>query len=279
MPGYSNTLGIRMIEDLASSGKFIFNIDDAKYAGVRLGLSDSHVLALLSALTRSDWVTRLRRGLYAIGDGPMRGAAPHPFAIATRLIAPSAISHWSALQHHGLTTQVPRAVTAITTRKVVTPSMRQPGVENAGCHGWTVDGQRYEYVSVKQSDFFGIDNAWVDQRFRVPITDRERTVLDCFITPERFGGIGEGLAILDEYLGTLDMPKLVDYALRHGKGSVIKRLGWGLDRAGAPESTLAPLKNVSVNGYRPLDPGLPRRGPCRGPWGIQENLVVIGEID
>jgi hypothetical protein len=48
-----------------------------------------------------------------------------PFAVTAALVQPCAISHWSALEHHGFTTQIPMAVQASTPRKVVTPEMRK----------------------------------------------------------------------------------------------------------------------------------------------------------
>lgn len=273
MQGYSNTLGLRLIEALIQRGQWVFHTEEAKAAGEVLGLSEDHVLSMLSALSRSGWITRLRRGLYAVGETPVGGAAQHPFVIATHLVEPSAVSHWSALQHHGLTEQIPQGVTASTPKKVVTPSMRT-GQPPPGGHAWEVGGVRYEYVSVKPSDFYGIASVWMDERFRVPVTDRERTVLDCFIAPERFGGIGEGLGIVEEHLNHLDVPLLVEYALRHDKASVVKRLGWALEKAGASEEALAPLRSFPVRGVRPLDPGLPRRGPYDRQWGIQENIAV-----
>jgi predicted transcriptional regulator of viral defense system len=272
--GYSNTLGLQLIESLTEHGNYIFNVEDAKAAAIGLDLSDDHLRSLLSALSHTGWLLRLRRGLYAIGEGPLRGAAPHPFAVATRLVEPSAISHWSALQHHGLTDQVPRSVTATTPRKVVTPSMRTPGGSAGGRHAWTVGEVRYEFVAVRPESFFGVEDVWIDQRFRVPITDRERTVLDCFAAPDRLGGIGEGLGVLEEHMGTLDLPKLAAYAERLGKVSVMKRLGWALDRAGASPGDIAPLRAVTVRGYVPLDPALPRRGPCDRTWSVQDNTGI-----
>ena len=48
----------------------------------------------------------------------------HPFAVAAALMQLSAISHGSALAHHGLTTQMPKMVQAPIPGKVVTPEMR-----------------------------------------------------------------------------------------------------------------------------------------------------------
>jgi predicted transcriptional regulator of viral defense system len=48
----------------------------------------------------------------------------------------------------------------------------------------------------------------VDKHFRVPIYDRERSLLDCFATPRHFGCLSEALGILEEHAGELDLEKL-----------------------------------------------------------------------
>lgn len=67
----------------------------------------------------------MRRGLYTTIGMESVANITHSFLIATHLVQPSAISHWSALQHHGLTEQIPQIITASTPTKVVTPSMRE----------------------------------------------------------------------------------------------------------------------------------------------------------
>jgi predicted transcriptional regulator of viral defense system len=221
------------------------------------------------------WIRRLRDGLYA-GTGTLLGDVDiHPFAIATHLVSPSAISHWSAMSHHGLTEQIPRAVTAFTPKRFMTPSMRTTAKQGSmSKQAWEVEGVRYEYVIVKPEFFFGIEEIWVDQNFKVPITDKERTMLEGFASPRLLGGMGEVLGILSEHISEFDLHKLVGYALRYGKASVIKRLGWALEQAGAPVSVSAPLAEVPISGYRVLDPTRPRTGPCDGRWMIQNNLAA-----
>jgi len=97
---------------------------------------------------------------------------------------------------------------------------------------WEIEGVRYEYVIVKPEFFFGVEEVWVDQNFKVPVTDRERTMLEGFASARMFGGLGEVLGILEEHLCEFDIDKLVGYALHYGKSSVIKRLGWALEQAG-----------------------------------------------
>ena len=177
--------GIALATAMADAGLYIFSTDDAQ----RLAAADvpaGRVPYLLKLLADAGWLIRLRRDLYA-GTGRLPGGVDvPPFAIATSLVAPSAVSHWSALAYHGLTDQVPVVVTATTTRRVVTPRMRvsatpaspaTPAVlatparrQPAGI--WRVAGIDCRYVTVVPDRYFGIEPVWLDQRFRVAITDR-----------------------------------------------------------------------------------------------------------
>src|SRR5437763_5876788 len=273
--GYLEGEGLRLLERLASEGHYVFTPSEARAASGELGIEESYVEDLLPRLAESGWITRLRRGLY-VGTGRLPGHADvHPFVVATRLVQPSAISYWSAMQHHGLTEQLPHSVTAMTPAKVITPSMRAGGKRRTGeKHAWEIGGNRYEYVTVKPGHFFGIEEVWIDRQFLVPVTDRERTVLEGFIFPRYFGGTGEVLGILEEHLNELDLAKLVGYALRYGKGAAAKRLGWALEQLEASEDVFAPLLELPMSGYRALDPRRISRGKCDSRWQIIENLTA-----
>ena len=273
MIDYGNTKGLNLLQVLAEQGLFIFTSGAAKTAAEKIGISDNYLSQLLSHLEKFGWIIRLRRGLYA-GTGTLPGGVQvHPFAVATRLVEPSAISHWSAMSHHGFTDQIPHIVTAFTPQNVVTPTMREPQEKKAGKHAWDVWGTRYEYVTVIPDHFFGIEEVWVDERFRIPITDKERTILETFVSPRLFGGIGEALATVEGHIHELDLEKLVRYSVRYGKASAIKRLGWALERLGAPSEFVDPLEKTPIKGFRLLDPTRPRRGPYDKRWMIQNNFL------
>jgi predicted transcriptional regulator of viral defense system len=275
--GYTDTQGIRFLREMASLGKFVFSVDEAKGVAARIDMAAGYVRQVLSQLVKTGWVERLRRGLYA-WSGTLPGAAPvHSFVVATQLVQPSAISHWSALSHHGFTEQVPQLVMASTPRKVVTPSMRASAQSRPeGRHLWEVGGVRYEYITVRPDYFFGIGDVWIDQMSRVPVTDPERTLLDLFAQPRLFGGLGEALAVVQEHVGDVDVRRLVSYALRYGRGAVTKRLGWALERVGVEGSLLVPLLEAPTTGYKILDPTKPHRGPCDSRWRVQNNLEQGG---
>jgi len=46
------------------------------------------------------------------------------FALGMALVEPSAVGGWAALNHHGLTEQIPRVITLTTPKRIVTPAMR-----------------------------------------------------------------------------------------------------------------------------------------------------------
>ncbi|MHB0981077.1 MAG: type IV toxin-antitoxin system AbiEi family antitoxin domain-containing protein [Thermoleophilia bacterium] len=267
---YGITAGIALATTLAEAGLYIFTTKQAMMSAPK-GIEPHRVPYLLTALTDAGWIIRLRRGLYA-GTGKLPGGAEiPPFVVATSLVSPSAVSHLSALAHHDLTDQIPRVVTATTPCRVVTPSMRSAGTGD-GRHLWHAAGLDFRYVTVIASRFgFGIQTVWLDERFRVSITDRERTLLDLFALPRMFGGLAEGLAALDRAGDEIDVERLVEYAIRYDSLAVAKRLGWSLEATGTDRSMLARLLELRVSHYSPLDPGRARRGRHDRRWMIIDN--------
>jgi len=271
---YARTQGLQLLEILVADGLLVFTAAQAHAAGHALGVPRTQVNVVVARLAGSGFVRRLRRGLYAVSDRAPGGRAPHDFAIATRLIRPSAIAGWSALSFHGLTEQVPRGVTCVTTSKVMTPSMRRGGRQATGPHRWMVDGLAITYTRVTLARYFGIDDVWVDAATRVPMTDRERTVLDLFVPPTRAMDFGAAMGVLETHLAALDVPQLVRYAVALGVAAVAKRLGWALETLGVDLDLLAPLLAVPVRAVQPLDPAREARGSVVARWKLQDNLAA-----
>src|SRR3954449_6443565 len=115
---YARSSGMHVLDALRERGKRIFTTDDARHIASALSIPPTTLQWVLFELTRSGWIRRIRRGLYSIDETERGGPSPHPFAIATALVEPSAISHWSALAFHGLTEQIPRTIIASTPRTI-----------------------------------------------------------------------------------------------------------------------------------------------------------------
>ena len=265
---------IKFLKSLAEEGLTVFSTSDARRIAEENGIPGTYLNRFLSFLVRDGCITRIKRGLFAC-LGPLSGDIQvHPFVIATNLVVPSAISHWSALNHHGLTEQVSGVVISVTPKNVVTPSMRPYGSveKNVRRHLWLVEGVRFEYKRIGREHFFGIEEVWIDQYSRIPITDRERTVLELFVSPKVFGGMGEVLGIMEEHLSSLNMEKLTGYACRYGKIALAKRLGWVLERLSVSRRLLDPLLAIPATGYHLLDPSGQNEGVFNKRWNIRVNL-------
>jgi len=271
---YSGGQGLALLEGLDERGKLVFTAADALDAGAARSLAARQTYHVLLRLEATGWIRRIRRGLYAVTGKLPGSTAPHDYAIATALYTPSALSYRTALQLHGLSEQVPQIITCTTTAKVVTPAMRsRRPKQRRRASTWEVDGLRIQIVSVRPARFFGVEEIWVDERTRVPVTDRERTVLDVFADPSRAGGFGEVLAVLESHHPELDISKLISYTLRLGVVAVAKRLGWALETFGFREAVLAPLLDLPASGLQALDPQRRRRGTVIRRWNLIDNLA------
>lgn len=268
--------GTRLLRQLFLRGNRIFTMNDAIQAATLEKIPRNQLRKILSNLAKLGRTFRLRRGIYVcIGLLPEQ-VNTHPFVISSFLIQPSAISHWSALQHHGLTEQIPQIVTASTPRKVITPSMRGKQLKPSHTkHVWEIAGIKYEYINIKQKHFFGLEKIWIDEFFHVNMTDKERTLLDLFVYPKMFGGMGEALGVLENALSAIDIQKLVQYAVLYNKKSVAKRLGWALEYFGIANEILEPLLQIPIHYYCRLDPSEAPKGECNKRWMIQNNLIKV----
>lgn len=267
---YGELAGVRLLGTLEAAGLDPFTVAQATAEGAMLGLSARHVASLLHRLSASALVTRLKKGVYAVNDPVTRLPRAHPFAIGTALVTPSAISHWSAFQHWGLTEQIPATITLSSPTRTFPPPGRTEG--RGTRRAWVVAGTRYEAIVITSRRFFGVADVWVDERNRVPIYDRERALLDAFQHFHIFGSLSVALETLETHLADFDLERLIGYAAQMQVTAIVKRLGWALERLDAPEDVLEPLRAYPTNGDAPLDPGRPSRGRHNPTWRVIENL-------
>ena len=261
-------VGIELVRLLAAEGDRIFSTDRARELAPRVGLKQAYLWESLYHLRRNGWIVSLRRGLYALSSAVPGLTPAHEFEIAMALVDPAAVSHWSALHHHGLTDQAPRRVFVLTTSGVV-PRMRGAKVKDER-PGFPVGDTTYQFVKVQPARYFGADKVWIGDA-RVTITDPERTLLDGLSMPQYCGDFAEVLHAFAVRGADLDLQRISRYALKLDAATA-KRLGWVLEHQGVDPSRLERLAELPIKGYRRLDPTGPRKGPCNARWMIQENL-------
>lgn len=267
---------LRLLQTAVEEHGPLFTLEDWQRIAAQQGLSRRQAVRAISALARAGWLEILKRGLYLVRS-PLLAEEAHPFAIATALAQPSAVSHWSALAHHGLTTQLPQMVQVSTPLKVVTPEMRHGQAQRPrGRAVWVAGGVEVEFIHVAPDRFWGHQEVWVNRWQRVTITDKERTALDVIARPDLFGGMQAALELLEGALPHLQVEPLIRYALRYGEGATVKRLGWALEHMGVATQLLEPLQRLPVKTYYRLDPQKPPSRQYNARWRIIENLTGGG---
>lgn len=261
---------MELIRLLRERGQSVFGTVDAQDIAREIGIAPSYLKIVLRELRERGWIQRIKRGTYAITAG-LSGFSldSNSFSMGMALVDPCAISGWAALNYHEFTDQIPQITELTTSKKITTPAMRGKAANPASA--WHVNKHTFEIVSIIPAHFFGYDYIWINE-VRVRIFDRERTLLDCFAMPRRFGGISEGLGIVEQCLDQFDIERLIRYAIRYGKDAVSRRVGYALEIAGADVELLRPLQEKSGKGYRLLDPTKPQQGKYAKKWGLLNNL-------
>ncbi|TAN41171.1 MAG: hypothetical protein EPN22_15660 [Nitrospirae bacterium] len=238
-----------------------FSIEEARHV---LGHSeDDPTRQFLERLQTKGWIRRIRRGRFAViplSSGEDRSPQLHEFVVAMELVSPSAIAYWSALNHHGMTEQLPRSVFVATNH----PVRRRLG---------DVLGVNYKIISLRPEKFFGTVKDWIDE-MPFMITDKEKTIIDGCDLPQYAGGVGEISKALATGWAQLDETKLRKYAAKIGNSAVAKRLGFLMETLGLGDVEKLRKAVVMAPGFSPLDPTMPRSGKYSRRWGLLVNAEI-----
>jgi len=225
--------------------------------------NDDPTPQFLERLQSKGWIRRIRRGRFAVvplSSGEDRSPQLHEFVVAMELVTPAAIAYWSALNHHGMTEQLPRTVFVATDH----PVRRQPK---------DIMGLSYKIVSLRPGKFFGIMKDWIDG-IPFTVTDREKTIIDGLDLPRYVGGVSELAKALTGSWKKLDEEKLMSYAAEIGNSAVAKRLGFMMETLGLGDSDALRKEVPIAPGFSPLDPTMPKRGKYNRRWGLLVNAEI-----
>jgi predicted transcriptional regulator of viral defense system len=245
---------------LAEQGKKVFSVADAQ----AIYKKNPKVTAnLLRKLAEKGWLVRLKAGKYLIV--PLEaGLSAIPMAdryvIAGEILGPVPyyISHYSAMELHQMTTQPAHTVYA------TVPRQRQ---------GRVIAGVEYYFVYASERFFWGWSMMWVNAQDQVPVSDLEKTVLDCAVRPQLCGGLAQLGRGLWQQKDTLDENRLVQYVERVNHKAAAKRIGFLLETYGlGRRETIDALQSLISRGYDLLDPTLASEGPHRPRWRVRVNL-------
>ena len=205
-----------------------------------LGVSAKAADNVIESLRRKGWLERASWGEYLVippDDGPDAMGESNLLALASRIADPYYIGYGSAAGHYGLTTQHRRVIV------VVTP---------AHLRGRRVGEGRVRVVNPKPGKFFGFGPVDVFG-YKVMMSDREKTAIDCIDRPALAGGVGEAASILATASGRFDWPKAADYLERIDSTALVRRFGWVMDHVKADMPADSPRTAAPARGARPPD--------------------------
>jgi len=212
--------------------------------------SNVEIQEMLQNLTKKGMIVRLERGKYA------RYGFRNDNIIGTFIAENSAIGYWSAMNLHGMTEQIPNIVF------VQTPKLKRPA---------TLFNVRYKFVHIQSKRLFGVTQFGYGNE-TYPVTDKEKTVLDCFDLPVYTPGYDTLIRMF--YHGDLNPEVLINYGERLGNLSVMKRLAFLSELFEMPYYSRfrESITRRMNNRYTILDPTGPDEGEFIKTWKIRLNL-------
>ncbi|MCZ7356674.1 MAG: hypothetical protein O8C66_02075 [Candidatus Methanoperedens sp.] len=252
-----------LLSNLSEEETEIFTVNDVSKV---LNKSYAASRKIISNLKAKRWIEKIEAGKYLIiplSAGVKPKYTEHEFIIGSKLVEPYYVSYWSALNYHHMTEQIPFSVFIATTK-------RKSNKE--------ILGVKYIFVTLSKNKFFGFTTSSIAGK-SVNISDREKTIADCLDRPEYCGDITEATKALRSI--DLSYKKIVDYAIKMGNATILKRLGYlseilKLDLGEGLRKRM--LKNIS-KGYSVLDPSVKTRtGKYNEKWRLLVNRKIGDEF-
>jgi len=252
-------IGSNLLTELTRQGKRLFTFDDAARI---YGSNNGGLRELLSTLARQRWLQRLEKGKYLIlpfEAGREGEWTEHEFIIASYLIEPYYIGFRSALNYYGYTEQVSRTVFIASTRRKLKSALE-------------ISGVTYRFVYMPDRKFFGTTEVTLDG-YRVNISEREKTIVDCLDRLEYCGGVVEVAKALWYGRDEFDFVKMAEYARKSGNRAVSQRLGYLMETLGSgTDRAIAILRQSRSNSYASLDTLADRKGQYVERWKVLVNV-------
>lgn len=267
-------LAAYLVATLYSRNRPVFHFKEAaEILGGRASAS-----SVLNQLINHFVVTRLKSGTFRLIPfelGFEQEYLGNPYVVARELALSGRknnktkyyLSHGSAFVLHQMVTQ-PQLI-------VYTSSPRM-------IRSRVIQGTEFRFIRCKKDALFGMTEIWIDKHERVVVSDLERTLLDGLKQPTYCGGFSEVVKAFSIKHQAINPEKLIDYSIRLGFGSVIRRLGYLMElyQLGS-HIHWEYLRSKLTPTYHLLDPELPADGPYLAKWRLnlnipREELLAIG---
>ncbi len=225
----------------------IFTLDEVKKI---IPEKENEISEIIENLAHKNILSRIERGKYC------RSNFKDEKIIGCFLLQDGVIAYWSALNVHGLTEQFPNTVFIQTTKKKDDKS---------------VFGVSYQFVKINPRKRTGIQKEGFGNH-RYSITDKEKTIVDCFDLPQYSGGYPELLRAFNE--AELDQDKLIEYCKAINNLSAIKRMAFLAEFLEKKKlSRFLKFAESKVNPrYVLIDPFGQEEGTFNNKWKLRLNI-------
>lgn len=233
------------------------------------GSSDKNAIrVIISRIVKEKRLAPLKHGVYLyVPEGYGDNWTTNNFWIGANLVEPYAISFWSALNHWGLTEQLPNKTYIQTVKSL---KKRNKIILN----------NNYQFVKFTNKKFFGITKIWVANH-QVNITNKEKTLIDCLAYPQYGGGIIEAVKGIYQFYQDSQPKNIISYAQKMGQPA-LKRLGFILELLEVSnQKELDKIKKLIVNpNYVSFEPLIDDKNSIKNSkWKIKVNVSQKALLD
>jgi predicted transcriptional regulator of viral defense system len=223
---------------------------------------------VIASLRHKGWLERAAWGRYLLvtpEQGPDALGDSNLLALASRVADPYYIGFGTAAAHYGLTTQHRRVIYVVT---------------RARLRARTIADARIRPIYQSTRKFFGFEPVDV-LGYKVMMSDRQKTAIDCIDHPNLAGGVGEAANILGTASRRFDWNKAADYLERIGSGALVRRVGWIADhvKADVPPEARARLHALAARSRKTWLGSDPTRARAvEGAIGFDERWRVFVNV-
>jgi predicted transcriptional regulator of viral defense system len=236
-------------------------------ASKMLGTSNAETAKTLARWAEQGWLTRIRRGLYAvvpIEAVDTKQTLEDTWIIIPELFSPCYIGGWSATEHWDLTEQLFRDICVLTEKQVI---HKKQEIHNIS----------FMLTHIPSSLNFGTKTVWKKNK-KIQVSDPSKTILDMLYIPQLGGGIQHVIDCFKEYIISphSNLEQLIEYAIKLNIGAVFKRLGFLSSKLiGENEPITLVCHQHLTKGITHIDPSF-KEGKLVGYWRliVPENLQL-----
>lgn len=213
------------------------------------GWKTSKINNVLQSLSDKGVIDKIKKNNYVLSENLKEKS----YKIATELVNPSYVSHWSALSYYGFTDQQVETIQLVTTKQFKDIEHQSISIEMT-----TLNSDRF--YGYRKNDF--------------SIAEKEKALIDSLYMLDKVGGFDEFTKCLENAWNELDKEMFVDYLIKFNNKSMISRAGYLIDKLDLSFDSWNKLRENMSMTYVKLVPGKPRKKNYNNRW----NIIVNEEV-